>query len=140
MTHVFRHTGPGPKRLWLILACLALALRVLAPPGFMVGRQTADAPFPIMLCTAQGPMVMPADAPADAGRPDHAPMDPRHADGHCAFAGGHQFVAPASLLAPTPVEFVAYAPPLARKLTHLAPGRGLAAPPLPARGPPILLT
>ncbi len=120
-----------------MLAAFAIALKVMIPAGFMARSATNDAPFAIMLCTVQGAvMVQPGETV-----PGHE--DQGEAADHespCAFAG-HASAAPApSLIATETVAFVAYRAIAPRPAVDLAPGRGLAAPPLPARGPPSLLT
>lgn len=124
-----RHS-PLARRAFLALAALAVALKVLLPPGFMMAGEGAD--FPLVICTGAGTEIVPQDgAPAEpAGKPGH--------DAPCAFAGHGAGAAPPSLAAPAAVVFVRHEPPAPTALTSLAPGRGLAAPPMPARGPPRL--
>lgn len=130
------HQGSAfARRLCLTLAALAIFLKVAVPAGFMPQARSAERlPFALVLCTGQGVVTV------DAGHPGGPDQDhgkkPAH-DAPCLFAG-HGVQAPApDLFDPVPVEFVAFtaaapkAPPY-----DLAPGRGLAAPPLPARGPP----
>ena len=131
--------SPAWRGICLTLAVLAVAFKVLVPAGFMAAAPTNDLPFPLVLCTGQGALVV---APGDV-LPGHeeqgtdgkaAPHNP------CLFAG-HGVGAPApNLLDASRVEFITYAAssPVTPAFT-LAPGRGLAAPPLPARGPPSLL-
>jgi len=115
----------------MTLAVLALALKVAVPTGFMVEAR-ADAAPAIVLCTAQGAVTI--KAPAGHHAPD-APAQTNH-DTPCAFAGhGAAFVA-AEPLTVTAVEFAAYAPFAPVPAVEAVPGRGLSAPPLPARGPP----
>jgi hypothetical protein len=121
----------GWRRVCMTLAVLALALKVAVPTGFMVEAR-ADAAPAIVLCTAQGAVTI--KAPAGHHGPD-APAQTKH-DAPCAFAGhGAAFVA-AEPLSVTAVEFAAYAPFAPVAAVEAAPGRGLSAPPLPARGPP----
>ncbi|UTP38458.1 hypothetical protein M9M90_14695 [Phenylobacterium sp. LH3H17] len=132
-------TRPGAattRGIFLMLAALAVALKVMIPAGFMTRQAANDLPFALVLCTAQGAVkVEPGQAaPAHDDRGDLADHD-----SPCAFAG-HATAAPApSPIATGAVEFVAYRAVTTRPLVDLAPGRGLAAPPLPARGPPSLL-
>jgi hypothetical protein len=123
----------------LALASLALFLKILIPPGYMAAPAKPDGPaFALVLCTAQGMVTLdPADHPDGAG--DSAPSDEdgaRHSP--CVFAG-HGLNAPApDVLA---VELIAFPRPAERPRiarTDIFPGRGLAAPPPPARGPPLL--
>lgn len=122
----------------LVLAVLAIGLRVLTPAGFMVAAPTNDLPFALVVCTGQGAMtVEPGEALPDHG--GKAPDAERSQDGPCAFAGHAADVQAPNLLDVAPVEFVAYRVPAISLPLDLAPGRGLAAPPLPARGPPTLV-
>jgi hypothetical protein len=126
-----RHS-PFARRAFLALAALAVALKVLLPPGFMVARQGEG--FPLVICTSQGNVVV---------QDDGAPGEPAGKAGHdapCAFAGNGAVDVPPSLAAPVLLAFAAFEAPEPRALTSLAPGRGLAAPPLPARGPPRFMT
>ena len=112
----------------LALASLALFLKILIPPGYMAAPAKPDGPaFALVLCTAQGMVTLdPADHQDGAG--DSAPSDEdgaRHSP--CAFAG-HGLNAPAPDLADRPLIVA----------TDVVPGRGLAAPPPPATGPPLL--
>ncbi|WP_374576845.1 DUF2946 family protein [Phenylobacterium sp.] len=134
----FASTEPNRlRRVWLTLAMLAVALKVMIPAGFMTaGPQEADLPFALVLCTAQGAVTVdPGDLP---GHSDDAPTE-RH-DSPCAFAGHGAPLSLPNLIDAVRVEFVAYRAPAAVPVRQaVAPGRGLAAPPLPARGPPSLL-
>ena len=124
----------------MVLAFLALALNVLVPPGFMPGRAEDPAGFPLVLCTSHGAVTI--DGAALIGTPSPSKKTPDQNSGHdmpCAFAGHGAGLATPDLAAFEAVEFIAYAAPAAPTLnSNLAPGRGLAAPPLPARGPPTL--
>ena len=116
----------------MTLAVLALVLKVAIPAGFMVEAR-ADAAPAIVLCTAQGAVTIKA-ATAHHGAPD-APAQTRH-DAPCAFAGHGAAFATAEPLTVAIVEHAAYAPLAPVAATDAVPGRGLSAPPLPARGPP----
>jgi hypothetical protein len=116
----------------MTLAVLALALKVAVPAGFMVEAR-ADAAPAIVLCTAQGAVTLKA-ADSHHGAPE-APARSAH-DAPCAFTGyGAAFVA-AEPLTVGLVEHAAYAPVAPVPAVEAVPGRGLSAPPLPARGPP----
>jgi hypothetical protein len=136
-------TARQPAGLWrhvcLSLATLAIALKVLVPAGFMAAAAPADAlPFALVICSGHGPLTV---APGEAlTSHQKSPSGKTTHDSPCAFAG-HGAGAPApNLIDTVTVEFVAYRAAQNAPLVDLAPGRGLAAPPLPARGPPILLT
>lgn len=129
-------TRTAARDLFVVLAILALAFKLLFPPGFMPGSSLAQ---PIMLCSGQGPM--PAMAmPGMAHDGGHRPGDMPHGNGDhpCPFAGlGATPLAPhlaATDLGPALTEI---APPVAR-LAGAAPGRGMAAPPPPSHAPPVI--
>ena len=123
-----------------VLAC-AMALRLLVPEGWM---PVADAQgFRITLCTGIGPMDMTTAMPGMAMK--HGAMKPGKADQGqqpmqehaCTFAHlGLAFAGPLlpALTLPPPARAEAFS---ARPLA-IAIGRGLAAPPPPATGPPAL--
>lgn len=119
---------------------LAIALKILIPPGFMAGAPTNDLPFQIYLCTAQGGVAVAAGKAltADRGDPEQTPAKSAH-DSPCAFAGHALGAAPPSVTEAPVVAFLAYIPPAPSIAADLIPGRGLTGPPLPARGPPALL-
>jgi hypothetical protein len=113
---------PGP----LVLAFAALLLQVLVPAGYMVG----SGPSPgLVICTGHGPL----------GSQDHRGDAPAKShDGACVFAGhGVALASPAPVRLPAQVIVErALAVTVAFEQT---PGRGLAAPPPPPRGPPDLI-
>jgi len=121
-------------RVALAMAVMAVALRVLVPAGYMPGGPGESA---IVLCTAQGLQSVVVD---HAARGPSNPADDRSGepktDHPCAFAGLAQAFAPTSPAAFTPAGWTVAAAPQARA-PDAAPGRGLAAPPPPATGPPL---
>jgi len=126
------------RHVCLTLAMLAVALKVLVPAGFMVGISSTR--FPLVLCTGHGAVSVDAGF-LDPGGGKKAPGEKPAHDAPCAFAGSAAAASPPD---PHPVATVTFvSAPVAEPLPlrrNLAPGRGLAAPPLPPRGPPILLT
>ena len=116
----------------MTLAVLALVLKVAVPAGFMVEARAEAGPA-IVLCTAEGAVTIKASAAGH--RSPEAPARSTH-DVPCAFAGhGAAFIA-AEPLTVARVEHAAYAPFVPARADDAVPGRGLSAPPLPARGPP----
>ena len=118
-----------------VLAC-ALALRMLVPEGWM---PVSDAQgFRITLCTGTGPMDMTMAMPGMAMKHGHTDHGPQPMQDHpCTFAHlGLAFAEP--LLPALALPPLARAEALAAKPLAIAIGRGLAAPPPPATGPPIL--
>ena len=125
--------GPRQRRKWSLgafyaLALLALLFKVYVPTGFMVGDGGT-----VVICTGMGPMKM-----ADTYREAPAAPDKHKTDHACPFAGNAAPpLAPligAALVAPTALETRTDTVAL-----NVAPGRGLAAPPPPSTGPPLLL-
>ncbi|MDD3838621.1 MAG: hypothetical protein WCY15_01895 [Phenylobacterium sp.] len=127
------------RHVFLTLAALAVALKVMIPPGFMAAAPSNDLPFAIVLCTGQGAITVDAGQvlPGHEGR-DQAPAKGVH-DSPCAFAGHGVGAGLPALHKVERAQFVAYLPLAPTTPPSLAPGRGLAGPPLPARGPPSLL-
>ena len=124
----------------LMLACMAIALRVLIPQGYMAAPAASSGSLPIMLCTAQGVRAVSIDAAGHiVDAPAEAPGDPAGGpptDPHCAFSGlGVAFMAEAPALIAMAVWRPAHAAIILAPQT--TPGRGLAAPPPPPTGPPL---
>ena len=110
------------------LATLALVFQIAVPPGFMPAR--TDSGPAIVICTGHGPLLAHVD---EHGKPAKTPA--RSQGGACVFAC-HAGVAPAPALHTlTVARLVAVAEP-SSPARDLQPGRGLAAPPPPSRGPP----
>lgn len=114
----------------LTLALLALTLKVAIPAGYMARPATDTLPFAIVICTAQGAVVVdPGDSPhGDEASPHDAP---------CVFAGhglGAGSPTGGFSIVPLAIAYYPVSPPPACEAT---PGRGLCAPPPPARGPPL---
>ncbi len=110
----------------VVLAFLALALRILVPPGMMPGP-TGHGTVALVICTGHGPV----SAPGPARTPTHH----SGSEAPCAFAG-HAAVAGPALIAllGEPIE---RSPPVpAHANPGVAPGLGLAAPPPPSQAPP----
>jgi len=116
----------------LTLTILALALKVLVPPGFMMAD--AGAPFPITICTGHGPLIL---ASGDA----KAPKAPTHkTDAPCTGAGNVTPPNP-TLVTGLGEPYLWTAPILgAGSVLDIVPGRGLAAPPPPSHAPPNRLS
>lgn len=131
-----------------MLLCCALLLRLAIPAGWMPVIDARG--VHLAICPGMAPMPMPmsraisepvahgAAQPAMSGH--HRPADEHRAEEHpCAFAGLAlalaEPVAPGVALAPVPARASAVVP----AATGAAIGRGLAAPPPPATGPPILV-
>ena len=114
----------------LTLTLLALVLKVLVPPGFMLagtGQQSL-----IAICTGHGPLTLAVDDHGGSKAPAQ-----QKTDAPCLGAGNISPPSPPALATlPAPLAFAASPAPFGRAF-DLAPGRGLAAPPPPSQGPPI---
>jgi hypothetical protein len=142
MRKALRSGATGPRAVALALLACALALRFLVPAGWM---PVSDAyGLHLAPCSGTGPMT-PATMPAMAmhhvmaGMDHHAPggQDQPAPDHACPFAGlGLALAEPAlpAVALPPAVE----ATLLPARILVVAIGRGLAAPPPPATGPPVL--
>lgn len=124
------------------ITLLALLVRVLVPDGFMLASaETAEGRYLVvkfcdghpgatqMVDLDTGKRVDPKDLHKSPGKQDSSKQP-------CAFAGAPVFAAPVAA-----IETVSFLPPVERIRfieTHIRPGRGIAAPPPPARGPPSL--
>lgn len=120
---------------FLTLAVLAMAMKIIVPPGMMAAPATAGGhfAFPLVICTGHGPAIIPTGDLAPK-----APGQKSRADGPCAFAGHMAGFAP-PLFARLTLPFATPAIPSDIARFDLAPGRGLAAPPPPSQGPPLLI-
>jgi len=124
-----RHRGRSGG-LFAALAFLALALQLMFPSGFMAATSEQGHSIPIVICSAEGRMV--TDWDTLSGHKSKAPAKPMAA---CAFAGHATASAPPVPQA-IPVAVAFHAEAEAQRPYAVFPGRGLAAPPPPAIGPP----
>jgi hypothetical protein len=131
--------SPLHRYLWLLLLVAALSVRGLTPDGWMT-MKAADGGIALMPCDGMAPtapmkmtMAMPGHHGDDHQQQDHS----NRADHPCAFAGIAALDG-----APPPMALAAPIPPEgdlpALIAFDIVPGRGLAAPPPPATGPPAL--
>lgn len=127
-----RQSGRG-HAVGAAVALLALFLQLLFPAGFMAAAPGQAHGLPIVICTAQGQTTVEWDLGAG-----HKPKAPAKSMAPCAFAGHATASAPPLpiAVAASPEAWIAAAAALPETV---APGRGLAAPPPPAIGPPIRL-
>ena len=131
--------GHAWRHVFLTLAALALALKVLVPAGMMVSTQPRnELPIPIVLCTAQGVISIEPGAPLSK-HGDHDQGGQAKHDAPCMFAG-HGVGAEATTAGDIGrAEFAAYAAVAPAPTQAVSQGRGVSGPPLPARGPPAQL-
>jgi len=134
MRHIGRQLGA--------IALLALLVRAIVPDGYMIASAETSAGriAVIQMCTETGAPVMAinldtgekVDLPSDSKSPEHDP-----AKKPCVFAAAPHVAAAVSDTGPIvhlmPVDVGFSVAP------DLRPGRGIAAPPPPATGPPSLI-
>ncbi|WP_066808738.1 hypothetical protein [Sphingomonas asaccharolytica] len=135
MSPVTRLDTLGGRFGWLLLLVAALLARSVAPEGWMPVVNAAGG-IEITVCNGAGPddaMVLSPD-----GKLHHkAPGKNQPGDHVCAFSGLGIADAPPSVIADVaPITSPDAAPALGP--IEAVPGRGLAAPPPPATGPPSL--
>lgn len=126
------------RHVWLTMATLAIALKIVIPPGFMAGPATNDLPFALVLCTTQGAMMV-STGDALPAHQDGQDETQTAKDAPCLFAGLAAAPPPPVLTDAGAIEFVAYDFLPQTVAPDVTPGRGRPAPPLPARGPPTQL-
>jgi hypothetical protein len=124
--------GLTARRVMIALALVALALRVLIPSGFMVADAKTNHGYPVVICTGHGTLTL------DSSGDHKSPAPKSKPDAPCAFAGMATPVAP-TLAALAPPSYRLSQPAPAEVRPDQIPGRGLAAPPPPAIGPPRLI-
>lgn len=115
-----------------LLLALTLLMRVVVPQGYMP-VEAADG-FRVELCSGtEGKTIVIPGIKLNGGQDKHdAGKSP------CDFAGAGQAAALPDVAFVPPLAPQPQAPTLSAPRAILAPGRGLAAPPPPATGPPFL--
>ena len=123
----------------LLLAALALGLRLILPGGVMLAAPSVGGAPQMVICTGQGAMTVSLgqDGKVLKTPADKAPENPDRPDHPCAFAANLAISGPSLDAASLPIRFVGDLDlPLA---TTQRPGLGLAAPPPWTTGPPTIL-
>jgi hypothetical protein len=122
---------------FLVLATLAIALKIMIPAGFMPGMdQPGSLPFALVICTGEGLKVV-DQLPASHQSDEHGGKSAH--DAPCPFAVQGAATPPPAMVAVARAQVVTYVEPLSPLGRTVAPGQGLAAPPPPPTGPPIAL-
>ncbi len=123
---------------FLVLATLAIALKIMIPAGYMPGMEPRNGlPFALVLCTGDGAKIV-EPGQTMVGHKGDTPAKSGH-DGSCPFAAQGAAAPPPAMVETGAVQLAAYITPPASAAQTLAPGRGLAAPPPPPTGPPVVL-
>lgn len=126
---------PIARDAFLVLATLAIALKIMLPAGFMPGATPVHGlPFALVLCTAEGAKVV---QPGESHKTSDEPASATH-DQPCPFAVQGAAVPPPTVATLGQTLAVAYVETPVPPVRTLAPGRGLAAPPPPKTGPPSI--
>lgn len=122
------------------VALMAMIVRGLIPSGYMLAAAETPGDFVrIVICHGDGTDASPVLLDLNSGKivnPDEAPAQSDDGKNQsCPYAMSAHFAAPTpvgKLAAPVqaPAAFLS-------DFDYIAPGRGLAAPPPPARGPPL---
>lgn len=123
------------------IALLALLVRAIVPAGYMVASaDTGNGRFlTVTVCSGHQNVVRVIDL--DTGRevsPGEAPggqTDDDSSSQPCVFGTAPHLATPVTFAEPERVHVIAAAPAALRPAS-LRPGRGIAAPPPPATGPP----
>lgn len=131
----FRDMMLQSHRGWaLSILAAALLLRLIVPAGWMPGT-AADGSMQIELCTGQG--VVKAWVGHDGQIKDNVPSQ-SSIDQPCAFAGLSMAIAHIEPVVVMPAMLASVVPGILLSRS-ISIGRGLAAPPPPATGPPATL-
>jgi hypothetical protein len=137
----FTRLRTGPFRLLMALALIAIAIRAVVPVGLMLSA-SPDRWIVVTMCSGAGPMQMALNLETGEHREGEAPThdDQGKAVHHapCVFAAAATPAPPASVaILAAPIQVYAAALPAFSESVSV--GRGLAAPPPWATGPPIHL-
>ena len=118
------------------IALLALVVRAIVPAGYMLAPARQGELLAITLCSGHGPVEALIDLNTGAlvEHQKKAPEKSAASDAPCVFAAVPALAAPEAPFT-LAVRFIAISAAPSR-LAEVAPGRGLAAPPPWATGPP----
>jgi hypothetical protein len=137
MIRSIRQPNSAWRHVLMALGVLAIALRIIIPPGFMPAAATTTNPLPfaLVLCTGKGAVTVQAGQALPLGDKP-APTKQAH-ESPCVFAGQALATPPPAWAIAEPTLYQ-YEPQQQARPLGLAPARSATGPPLPARGPPIL--
>lgn len=140
MSGALRSTRPLPRTVLLVLLAGAMLLRLLVPQGWMPVSDGSG--YHLTLCSGAGPvapLAHPTKMSASMHGRHHMPPGQDHPnnDHPCAFCAlSHAMANPVLPALPLAIGIEADVLVAVRPLVGI--GRGLAAPPPPATGPPLL--
>lgn len=133
IVHRIRQFTRQQPTILFALAVLALLVRAGVPAGWM--PSFAGGAVAISVCSGEGRATMWLDKSGQIHKSDPAQSD--LGESECAFAAGAGAVDVALATAPRPAALVDATRVLVT--SSATPGRGLAAPPPPQTGPPLLI-
>ena len=113
------------------LAFLALVFAIVVPPGFMPAHRPDGHGLAIVICTGHGPLQF------DPSSDHKAPPGKSKAGAACPFAAN--LTPPLLPVLGVVAHAATFGVVASVTVGNQAPGRGLAAPPPPATGPPALI-
>ncbi|UPT64815.1 MAG: hypothetical protein M0D54_10145 [Hyphomonadaceae bacterium JAD_PAG50586_4] len=136
MLRGLRHGRTGLSQVLAALAFIAIAVRALVPSGYMVGPSEDGRILPIVLCSGHEAFLDLASGQlVEGGAPVEDDGQSRQTSAPCVFAVSAHFATPQG--ATEPVLAHVYAGEALAIRPVSVPGRGLAAPPPWATGPPL---
>ena len=136
MLRGLRHGRTGFSQVLAALAFIAIAVRALIPSGYMVGSADDGRILPIVLCSGHEAFL---DLSTGQLVEDGAPVEDdgrsKRTSAPCVFAVSVHFATPEAAVEPALAQDYSEDAPDIRPVS--VPGRGLAAPPPWATGPPL---
>jgi len=136
MLRGLRHGRTGFSQVLAALAFIAIAVRALIPSGYMVGPSEDGRILPIVLCSGhEAYLDRTTGQLVEGGAPLGDDSPSKQASAPCVFAVSAHFAAPEPIAEPALAQVHGDDAPALRPVS--VPGRGLAAPPPWATGPPL---
>ncbi|MEQ1488996.1 MAG: hypothetical protein ABL932_00445 [Terricaulis sp.] len=136
MLRGLRHGRTGFSQVLAALAFIAIAVRALIPTGYMVGPAEDGRILPIVLCSGHEAFLdLSTGQLVDGGAPADDDGLSKQTSVPCVFAVSAHFATPEATGESALAQVYADVAPAIRPVS--VPGRGLAAPPPWATGPPL---
>ncbi|MDX2274332.1 MAG: hypothetical protein NW206_02690 [Hyphomonadaceae bacterium] len=136
MLRGLRHGRTGFSQVLAALAFIAIAVRALVPAGYMVGPVEDGRILPIVLCSGHEAFLdLSSGQLVEDGAPVEDDGQSNQTNAPCVFAVSAHFATPDAKVEVSLSQVYADEAPVIRPVG--VPGRGLAAPPPWATGPPL---
>ncbi len=136
MLRGLRHGRTGFSQVLAALAFFAIAVRALIPTGYMVGPAEDGRILPIVLCSGHEAFLdLTTGQLVEGGAPADDDGQSKQTSAPCVFAASAHFATPEATAEPALAQDYADEAPVIWSVS--VPGRGLAAPPPWATGPPL---